>query len=457
MARKRRGSVLGALGVLAATVAVPAAESLAKKGDAVLVSRQSEAAGGFAANGESNGMAISARGRFVAFDTEAANLGGPIVADENVYVYDRRRKRVQLVSRRSQAQGGAGGDADSSQPEVSASGRFIAFETRATDLGAAGGSNLDKVYVYDRRRQRVQLVSRRSKSAGGAIADGNTNGISISADGRFVSFRTAADNLGGPTNSGSNVYVYDRRKKRVQLVSRRSKARGGGGHNGTGIQTPGAISATGRFVSFTTNATNLAGAAIEGVVSCYVYDRGRRRVELVSRRSKSANGKAGNDDCSNPRLSASGRFVAMNSEATNLGGDPAVNKRKVYVYDRKLDRMRLVSRRARKGPAANAGAEIAGISGNGRIVGFTTDATNLGGPIQPGDYHSYVFDRKAGRARLVSRRGKSAGGGPANNDSFGGAPSGSGRYVAFLSNATNIGGPVVMAEQQVYVFDLLGP
>ena len=452
---RRVRRALAALAGLLAVLAVPLAESIAKKGEAELVSRQSKNAGAMAANGDSRGPVISANGRFAAYASVATNLGGPAAAVRNVYVYDRTKKRVSLVSRQSKSAGGQGGDSDSDGPALSTNGRFVAFNTDATNLGGPGGI-ADKVYVYDRKKKRVVLVSRQSKSAGGDLADGNSLSGGISGDGRYVAFRTPADNLGGPINPvAGNVYVYDRRLKKVSLVSRRSKAKNGKGHNGqipTGLQ----ISSSGRYVAFPSSATNLVPAA-KNVDNCYVYDRKAKVVELVSRRSKSAGGAGANDDCFNPSISANGRYVAINTSATNLGGDNAPGKGKIYVYDRKLDRIQLVSRRSKNGPAADGFSEIGSISANGRFVGFTTAADNLGGPINPAFQQSYVYDRKQGRARLVSRRSKSIGGGAANGSSFHPAPTAEGRLVAFATNATNLGGPVVMAPEQVYVFDLLGP
>jgi Tol biopolymer transport system component len=450
----RRRVLIAIVGLVAVTT-LPLAQALGKKGDAQLVSRQSKSAGGFAANDESGGPAISGNGRIVAYSTDATNLGGPIDASDNIYVYDPKRKRVSLVSRRSKAAGGAAANADSFAPDLNSDGRFVAFETDADNLGN-GDNSLTKVYVYDRKRKRVALISRQSKSAGGAVATGNSHTAGISRDGRLIAFTTPADNVGGPIDTNvSNLYVYDRRTKRAQLVSRRSKSAGGTGHNGN-IPTKADLSASGRFAVFPSQATNLPGPTNAGT-NCYVYDRKAKKVELVSRRSKSGGGDGANADCSNPRISGDGRFVAMNTRATNLGGDNTVGKLKVYVYDRERDRIELVSKRKQGGPSANDFSEIGSISDNGRFVGFDTDANNLGGPIDTDFIQSYVYDRKRDRARLVSQRSKSIGGGEANGHSFHPSPSASGRFVAFPTNATNLGGPVVMASAQIYVFDLLGP
>ena len=103
------------------------------------------------ASAASNTIAVS--GRFVAFQTEADNLGGPIDTDvENVYVYDRDRKKLALVSRQSKPAGNQGADDISQTPAISASGRFVVFESEATNLGGPLNTPLgdDNVYMRDR-------------------------------------------------------------------------------------------------------------------------------------------------------------------------------------------------------------------------------------------------------------------------------------------------------------------
>ena len=110
------------------------------------------------------------------------------------------------------------------------------------------------------KRKKVQFISRRSKGAGGGGANGLTEDVSISANGRLAAFETAADNLGGPiaTLAGdTNVYVYNLERKKVVLVSRRSK--GAGGQGGDDESEDPAIAPSGPFVAFETEAQNLGG------------------------------------------------------------------------------------------------------------------------------------------------------------------------------------------------------
>ena len=123
------GLALCLLGVTGATVALGA------KGDLRLISRQSEADGGAGADGRSFGASASDDGRFVAFASEATNLGVHANGsfETSVYVYDFKRRAVETVSRESDL--GLGADGDSRDEEISGNGRFVAFRTDAKNLG----------------------------------------------------------------------------------------------------------------------------------------------------------------------------------------------------------------------------------------------------------------------------------------------------------------------------------
>ena len=424
--------------VAVATLATAAGALGAAK--TTLVSRQSHGAGGDGADADATRPSISANGRFVAFNTEADNLGGPIDSDvDNVYVYDRRKRKVELVSRRSR--GGPGGDADSFVPAISANGRYVAFLSDADNLGGPRDPSVANIYVYDRKRDRVKLVSRRSGRGSGGDADSREP--AISASGRFIAFTTDADNLGGPAGDAfSNVYVYDLERRKTALVSRRSG--GGGGANGES-DAP-AISGGGRFVAISTDATNLGGPLNTTFGTVYVYDRERKKMELVARRSHGGQGADGS--AYEPAISANGRVVAMISTANNLGGPLDTDVDNIYAYDRKRRKMELISRAANGGPGSDGFSAGPAVSATGRYVAFDTSATNLGGPISAGS-NVYLYDRRKDRVALVSRRsGQGAGG---NDDSSSPSVSAGAVFIAFQTDADNLGGPVDTDFRNVYV------
>jgi hypothetical protein len=452
----------GAFGALTILIVGIATEALAKKDRTTLISRQSAAAGGQGGDNDSYDAAINAGGRYALFETDADNFGGPIDTNvTNMYVYDRKLKKVRLVSRQSKSAGGAGTDATANDGSISDDGRYVAFATEADNLGGPADTSFENVYVYDIERKRVRLVSRRSKSAGGAGADNDSSDPSISGNGRFVAFESEASNLSAATNTPSgndNVYVYDLKRKRIQLVSRQSRAAGGAGgdqESDTSGNGGGAISKSGRFVVFSSQADNLGGPA-EDVENVYVYDRKLKKLRLVSRRSKSAGGAGGDSDSSGGVISRNGRFAAFATDSDNLGGPIDALYSNVYVYDLKRKRIRLVSRQSTSagGAGGDGGSFDPSISTRGDFISFDSEADNLGGPIQ-NVVNVYVYDVDRRRVRLVSRQSKPAGNAGGDGDSQDGAISGSGRFVVFESESDNLGGPLNTTpnSDNVYIRD----
>ena len=426
------GLALCLLGVTGATVALGA------KGDLRLVSRQSVADGGAGADARSFGASVSDDGRFVAFASEASNLGVHASGsfETSVYVYDFKQRRVETVSRESNL--GLGADGDSRDEEISGNGRFVVFRTDAKNLGGPIVAD-QNIYVYDRRTDHVELVSRRSAKAGGGGANQNSDGPSISADGRYVAFQTRASNLGGPIAAGdvANVYVRDRKEKRTFLVSRRSS----GGPGGRDDSFEPSIAPRAAVVVFESKARNLGGPINpKASANVYAYNWSTRRIGLISRRSHRGAGVNASADL--PDVSASGRYVVFETTATNLGGPrrPIPDLINLYLHDRRSGSTVLVSRQSKGagGKGANASATDPSLSNSARFVAFQTGATNLGGPIAS-SLNSYVYDRERQRVTLVSR---ASGGGPGAND-YAGEPAiaGNGRFVAFYTPADNIDPP----------------
>jgi Tol biopolymer transport system component len=433
MSSTSRVRIPAALAVLAALTAAPA---LGAKGDLDLGSRQSAADGGAGANSWSSGGALSASGRYLAFMSEARNLD---VEDgfRSIYVYDFGRRVVENVSRASDF--GPPSDGDDVDPQISANGRFVAFETDATNLGGPT-QHSENIYVYDRKLDDVELVSRQSASAGGQGADNESSNPSISANGRYVAFTSRASNLGGPINTDpfdANVYVYDRKEDRVFLGSRRSN----NGKGGNEASYDPVLAPNAPVVVFSSQSRNLGGPINndEFESNVYAYDWRKRKTELVSRRSKG--GKGANGEANVTDVSGKGRQILFTTSSRNLGGpiknvpdDASI----AYVRDLKTSRTTLVSRRAKNGPAANGSASDAVISDSGRHIAYATTATNLGGPTRTA-LNVYVYDRKTKRLTLASR---GTNGGPGADESAS-SPAIAGRepLVIFTTAADNIDPP----------------
>ncbi len=274
------------------------------------------------ANGFSTWLAISADGRFVAFVSAATNLvPGDTNGQSDVFVHDRQTgitQRVSVDSAGNQADGG------NDAPAISADGRFVAFVSAATNLVPDDSNGQSDIFIHDRESG---ITERVSVDGGGSQADGSSAAPAISADGRFVAFVSAASNLvPADTNGESDVFVHDRQTgitERVSVDSAASQADGGN-------DAP-AISADGRFVAFRSAATNLVPGDTNGQSDVFVHDRQTSGTERVSVDSAGNQGEDGGSDA--PAISADGRFVAFESKARNLVPRDFNRRQDVFVHD----------------------------------------------------------------------------------------------------------------------------
>jgi Tol biopolymer transport system component len=283
---------------------------------------------GVQGNGNSStlGQAISADGRYVAFESAATNL---VVGDTNgytdVFVHDRQAGTTECAS--VPAAGGFG-NSDSFGSTISADGRFVVFESGASNLVHGDTNGFMDVFVRDRQSGTTERVS--VDSAGGqGDGDSGDDGMPISSDGRFVAFASAATNLvAGDTNGASDVFVHDRSSGTTARVSV-----GPGGTQGSGGsgQTITSMSADGRFVAFTSSAANLVASDTNGSIDAFVHDRSSGATE---RASLSSSGAEPNADSTWVSISADGRFVAFQSDASNLVSGDSNATRDIFLRDR---------------------------------------------------------------------------------------------------------------------------
>ena len=307
---------------------------------------------------------LTANGRYVAFESRASNL---VAGDDNgmydIFLHDRQMKKTTLVSMSS---AGERGNGDSSNPSISADGRYVAFWSAASNLVADDTNGVSDVFVRDRKTNTTTLVSASSAGEGG---DGDSMYPSISADGRYVAFSSLASNLvAGDTNGVSDVFIHDLKTKVTTPVSTNCM-----GVCGNDTSDNPSISGDGNFVAFWSAASNLVAGDSNGVADVFLYDRAKNSLTLVS---KSNQGVQGNDVSDLPAISADGRFVTFQSNASNLVGDDTNGQLDVFVYDRNKQITKLVSRSS-TGDLADQGCDLPAISADGRLVTFSSAASNL--------------------------------------------------------------------------------
>src|SRR5262245_44626673 len=278
---------------------------------------------------------------------------------------------LDLVSRAGGA-AGAKANASSDSPAISADGRFVVFHSQAANLDPADNDTTGDLFVRDLLTNSTTLVSR-ATGATGAKSNGNSSDASISGDGRFVAFESNSSNLGGTLFGGT--YVRDLQTNTTTPVDRASGANGAFGDS---FSLDASISADGRFVAFSSLASNLSPEDGDLIEDVFVRDLQTNTTTLVSR-AGGANGATGDGDSATAAISADGRFVAFSSFAANLDPADHTGDEDIFVRDLQTNTTTLVSRAdGADGAKANNGlSDNPTISADGRFVAFFSTATNL--------------------------------------------------------------------------------
>lgn len=411
------------LGIIAVLASVPVASS------AQSTTRISVAPGGLQADWSSYNPSISADGRWVAFESIATNLvAGDTNAHQDVFVHDRT---TGATTRVSVGPGGIQGNGSSWQPSISADGRWVAFESYASNLVPGDTNWAGDVFVHDRQTGTTRRVS---LGPAGVQSNNHCSSASISADGRFVAFWSYATNLiSGASNIYADVFVHDLHTSTTTVVSD-GLSGPGDGNSGPGNNYRGpSISADGRWVAFQSWASNLVVGDNNLSRDIFVHDRD---ANATTRVSVGLGGAESNWHSTEPAISADGRWVAFASWASNLVAGDTNNASDIFAYDRQTG----ITIRANVGPGgveANTLTENhLALSADGRWLAFRSHATNLVPNDTNGWPDIFVRDLQAG---VTSRVNVGPGGVAAQGDS-GIAPSISadGRFVAFESSANNL-------------------
>jgi len=374
-------------------------------------------------NQVSTSASISQDGRYVAFASTASNLSPDDTNGntQDIFVHDRQTHTTRLVSR---GWDGAGANASSGSPVISADGKFVAFCSPASNLVADDSNGNYDIFVHNLE---TGETVRASVATGGAEVMGASMGPAISADGRYVAFDSTATTLvNGDTNGQSDVFVHDMTLGSTVRVSY-SPLFG----EAMGASNRAAISGDGKVVAFTSTAANLVPNDTNGRADVFAYDfvkGGLRRV------SEGTGGIAGNGDSYTGEVSTDGRYVVFNTMATNLVPGDTNGAYDVLVNEWQTGRTTAISV-SLAGIAGNGSSWGHAISGDGRYVAFESTASNLGSSAGAAAYDIFLRDTVISTTWYLS---VSSSGQGATADSHRPAISSDGRYVAFDSAAGNL-------------------
>jgi hypothetical protein len=452
MVRMRARTPSMAIGVgLLAGIWLLGLEAGATTGSTEIASIRTNGDQGNDMSGRFAGPAISANGQIVAFDSIARTLvGSDTNRKADVFVHDRTTNTTERVSVRSN---GNQSNGTSTRPSIDARGQVVAFDSDASNL-VSGDTNLQMdVFVHNRATNRTIRVSVSSDEAQG---EGSSHSPSINASGRYVSFVSTAPNLVPfDNNHAEDIFVRDLAAGTTERVSINSV-----GQEGNSSTTLASISAGGRYVVFSSFATNLVLDDTNGHFDVFIHDRETGTTALVSVSGSEAQGDA---PSTRGTVSGNGQLVAFQSDATNLVSGDTNGRTDVFVRDRAAGTTERVSVSSDE-VQADGNSQDPGVRGltvsspditaNGRFVAFFSSATNL----VPVDTNTCppVFDQTPGRcpdalvrdlvAGTTVRVSVTAAGAQSNERSSDPAISENGQVVAFWSAAA-----LVASDQNVCI------
>jgi Tol biopolymer transport system component len=296
--------------------------------------------------------------------------------------------------------------------------------------------------VSFQRQGNTTLVS---VSSAGMQGDDHSEAPAISSDGRYVAFQSWASSLvDGDSDGASNIFVHDRRNGKTTIVSVAPD-----GAMGDGDSLTPSISSDGRYVAFHSWASNLAGGDSNERADIFVHDS---QTGQITRVSVASDGTQGNDDSLSPSISSDGRYVAFVSFASNLVGGEANGESNIFVHDRQNGKTTRVSL-APHGAMVDGDSFSPSISPDGGYVAFVSSASNLVGDDVNDASDIFVHDRFTGETTRVS---VASDGEEGNGESLTPSISSDGRYVAFVSFASNLVDGESNGESNIFVHDRQG-
>lgn len=366
-----------------------------------------------------SGSHFSSDGRYVVFESYASNL---VASDSNgvydVFLYDTQTHSLTNITRT--------GNGHSQQPSISANGRYITFTSGADNLVDNDTNSNHDIFVYDRQTATFERVS--VTNAGAQGSGEHCYAPSISDDGRYVAFHSYMANLvSGDTNGQGDVFVHDRTNHTTERVSVDSD-----GAQGTFEAKNAAISGDGRYVAFET-ASHLSANDPDGnIPDIFVHDRQTHTTEKVSVNNTNTQGTRSESYA--PAISNNGRYVAFRGYGNQLVSDDSNGVGDIFVHDRTNHTTERVSLSS-SGVQANGESYYPTISADGRYVAFMSTATNLVSNDNNGFYDVFVYDRQND---TVMRLSTDAAGNQGNNYSTYPAISLDGSLALFSSWASNL-------------------
>jgi hypothetical protein len=384
---------------------------------------------------------VSRNGRFVVFESQATDVlaNQDLTLQTYIFMRDRQTGTTSQLTVSSRA-------LYINSPTISDDGNFVAFVGYGDVLGNGDTAYTPRVYVMDTHTHAIEQLS---VGLGNTLPNDGSFDPVISGNGRFVVYDSLASNLvTGDTNGKRDIFFTDRIRHTTERISRSL--------SGQQLNAESAlpfVSSDGRYVvyhTFASNATTISGYTISGVL---LYDRSRGVTELSS---QNAHGVPANVGAENASVSDDGRYVAFSSQASNFAPGNGDTWRQIYVRDRVLHTLLTVSISA-TGALGNFDSAGPVISADGTTVAFQSIASNLvpndSTPFKATDVFVHNLQTGATDRVDVATDGTQAIG--QGLQPLGISMSGDAKWVAFISDATNLVPDDLNGATDVFVHQIL--
>ncbi len=394
---------------------------------------------------------LSSDGRFVAYMSGASNIvPGDTNGAYDIFVMDRNAHTVSRVSEGGTSGSPIQGNNGSTNPHISADGRYVVFQSNADNLVAGDTNNTTDVFLMDTTTHTVSRVSEGGTS--GSPIQGNNGSISanISGDGRYVAFQSSANNLvAGDTNNMFDIFVMEWLTHTLSRVSE-------GGTSGSPIQgnfhsmVP-AISYDGGVVVFQSSSTNLVTGDTNGSQDIFAMERLTHTLSRVSEGGTSGSPLQANSNSYEPAISANGLFISFSSDASNLVGSDTNSVSDIFRMDLNTHVLIRVSEGGSLLAPIQGGdnSYVSSLSADGQYIAYESYAINLSStPGFTGRASVYVTDANNHVTQLVSQKTT---GGVQNNDASRSSISSDGKVISFQSSATDLVSGAQNGFYQLYV------
>lgn len=317
-------------------------------------------------DGKSLSPYVSGSGNFIVYELSADNLvQEDLNKSQDIFLYNRATGQTELISVNSKKQQALG---NSRKPSISDDGRFVVFQSSASNLVIGDNNEKDDIFVRDLKTGETRMIS---ISPFGKFANGHLSGLWISPDGEVIKFYSRATNLIDGENSEPSWYSYNQKTDELKKIS--SKL-------------------VGRYGEFTVGLQVMQGDGSSGeyeVAQVALYDFETNTFNIIS---TDASGNYANRDSESPAISEDGRFIVFASEANNLVENDTNLTWDIFLSDRQTNKIQRIM--GINGSQPDGHSLATDISGDGRYIIFTSTASNL----VDGDFNAmrdvFIYDNQ---------------------------------------------------------------